>query len=267
MDGQKKNEKESWSRNRIAIVIMILFPFGISVAVGLLIGFFISIGKWETFFGHWLWSAAFLYCLAGGTPVGGLLMLIFRKWDDGFCAKVGNILWYGTTVGGVALSQLLKFDLSMGVFVAAFVISALACSILKDWGEHGEGKEVAKTSIIIVLSLVAVAYMLDIRWDNLDKISAAEKEQEAYDVAYDDGYQQGREDQEASDWEKLTIEGKSIVDIVDLVYDHYGMTPQEAWGVIEEYNYDGTHGGFTWEEYMDAMEAAVATAMYFPPME
>lgn len=264
MDGQKKNEKEVWSRNRIAIVVMILLPAGISAAVGLLIGFFISIGKWETFFGHWLGSAALLYCLAGGAPVGGLLMLIFRKWDDNFCTKAGGILWYGTTVGGFALSQLLKFDIGRGVFIAAFVISALACSILKQWGEHGEGKSMAKDSLLIILSLVAVFYMLDIRWDNMAKVSASEKEKEAYDSAYEEGYQQGRKDQEESDWEKLTIEGKSIVDVEEQVYKYYGMKPYEAWNIIDAYNYDSSHDGITWEEYQNAIEAAVSTAGFFP---
>ncbi len=258
--------KQKWSRNRAA-GDMIICSVAVSAVVGLMFAVIFVICGGGNFLEDWFYISVMLLALSGGYPFGGLLMMVFRKWDEEFCIKAGHILWYGTTVGGYALSQILKFELGIGIFIAAFVISALACSILKDWGEHGEGKEAAKTSIIIVLSLVAVAYMLDIRWDNLDKISAVEKEQEAYDVAYDDGYQQGREDQEAADREKLTIEGKSIVDIVDLVYDHYGMTPQEAWGVIEEYNYDGTHGGFTWEEYMDAMEAAVATAMYFPQME
>lgn len=261
MDGQK--EKKKWSRNQGA-GFLILYSAGISAGLGLLIAIIAAVRGEGNIFRLWLMGFAGVLGLMGGVPLGGLLTLIFQKWDDGFCEKAGNILWYGTTVGGVALSQLLKFDLSMGVFVAAFVISALACSILKDWGEHGEGKEAAKTSIIIVLSLVAVAYMLDIRWDNLAKVSASEKEKEAYDSAYDEGYQQGRKDQEESDWEKLTIEGKSIVDVEDQVYQYYGMTPYEAWGTIEEYNYDGTHGGITWEEYQNAIEAAVSTAGFFP---
>lgn len=261
MDGQK--EKKKWSRNQGA-GFLILYSAGISAGFGLLIAIIAAVRGEGNIFRLWLMGFAGVLGLMGGVPLGGLLTLIFRKWDDGFCAKAGNILWYGTTVGGVALSQLLKFDISMGVFVAAFVISALVCSILKDWGEHGEGKEAAKTSIIIVLSLVAVVYMLDIRWDNMAKVSASEKEKEAYDSAYDEGYQQGRKDQEESDWEKLTIEGKSIVDVEEQVYEHYGMTPYEAWGTIEEYNYDGTHGGITWEEYQNAIEAAVSTAGFFP---
>lgn len=261
MDGQK--EKKKWSRNQGA-GFLILYSAGISAGFGLLIAIIAAVRGEGNIFRLWLMGFAGVLGLMGGVPLGGLLTLIFQKWDDGFCVKAGNILWYGTTVGGVALSQLLKFDLGMGVFVAAFVISALACSILKQWGEHGEGKSMAKDSLLIILSLVAVVYMLDIRWDNMAKVSASEKEKEAYDSAYDEGYQQGRKDQEESDWEKLTIEGKSIVDVEDQVYQYYGMTPYEAWGTIEEYNYDGTHGGITWEEYQNAIEAAVSTAGFFP---
>ena len=262
----EQNGKQKWGRS-LEGGVMILCSVAVSAVVGLMFAVIFVICDGGNFLAAWFDISVGLLALLGGYPFGGLLMMVFRKWDEKFCTKAGHILWYGTTFGGYALSRILKFEPGIGIFIAAFVISAIVCAILKNWGEHGEGKEAAKDFIILVLALVAVAYMLNIRGDNLDKISAAEKEQETYDIAYDDGYQQGREDQEAADWEKLTIEGKSIVDIVDLVSDHYGMTPQEAWGVIEEYNYDGTHGGFTWEEYMDAMEAAVATAMYFPPME
>lgn len=69
------------------------------------------------------------------------------------------------------------------------------------------------------------------------------------------------------DLEKLTIDGRSIVDVVELVSDNYGMTPQEACGIIDEYNYGDNHGGYTWDEYINAIEAAISTAGYFPPME
>lgn len=259
MDGQKKK----WSRNQGA-GFLILYSAGISAGLGLLIAIIAVVRGEGAFFRQWLIGFVGVLGLMGGVPLGGLLTLIFQKWDDGFCVKAGNILWYGTTVGGFALSQLLKFDIGRGVFIAAFVISALACSILKQWGEHGEGKSMAKDSLLIILSLVAVFYMLDIRWDNMAKVSASEKEKEAYDSAYEEGYQQGRKDQEESDWEKLTIEGKSIVDVEEQVYEYYEMTPYEAWSVIEEYNYDGTHGGIAWEEYQNAIEAAVSTAGFFP---
>ena len=243
---------------------MILCSVGISAGLGLLLAIVAAVRGEGAFFRQWLAGFAAVLGLFGGVPLGGLLTLIFQKWDDGFCTKAGNILWYGTTVGGFAMSWILKTDLGTGVFVAAFVISALACSILKQWGEHGEGKSTAKDSLIIILSLVAAAYILDIRWDNTAKVSAAEKEQEAYDSAYEEGYQQGRKDQEESDREQLTIEGKSIVDVEEQVYEYYGLNPYEAWTIIEEYNYDGTHGGITWEEYQNAIEAAVFTAGVFP---
>lgn len=261
MDGQK--EKKKWSRNQGA-GFLILYSAGISAGFGLLIAIIAAVRGEGNIFRLWLMGFAGVLGLMGGVPLGGLLMMVFRKWDEEFCIKAGHILWYGTTVGGVALSQLLKFDLGRGVFIAAFVISAIVCSILKSWGEHGEGKEAAKTSIIIVLSLVAVVYAFSIRANNEAKATNAEKEKAAYDSAYDEGYQQGRKDQEESDRENLTIEGKSIVDIEDQVYQYYGLTPYEAWGIIEEYNYDGTHGGITWEEYQNAIEAAVSTAGFFP---
>lgn len=261
MDGQK--ERKKWSRNQGA-GFTILYSALISAGLGLLFAAFTAIFEDGAFLQTWLNTFAALIALIGGFPLGGLLTLIFQEWDEEFCTKAGNILWYGTTVGGYALSQLLKFDLGRGVFIAAFVISALVCSILKDWGEHGEGKEAAKTSIIIILSLVEVAYAFSIRAHNEGKTTNVEKEKAAYDNAYDEGYQQGCKDQEESDREKLTIEGKSIVDVEEQVYKYYGLKPYEAWNIIDAYNYDSSHDGITWEEYQNAIEAAVSTAGFFP---
>ena len=265
MNEQKETKKRSRNQNAVA---MILGVIGVSALMGLLLAAFIPFSNGGGFLEDWLIGSSGMLALCGGYPIGGLLMLVFRKWDEKFCEKAGKILWYGTWIGGYELTKLLEFSPGIGVFIAAFVISALACLILKQWGENGEGKEEAKTSLILILSL-AVAYfaLVEMRGYNIEKALAPEKEQEAYEIAYNDGYQRGLEHQLETDREELTIDGRSIVDIVELVYDHYGMTPQEACGIIDEYNYDGTHGGFTWEEYSNAIEAAVATAMYFPPME
>lgn len=66
------------------------------------------------------------------------------------------------------------------------------------------------------------------------------------------------------DNEKLLIDGRSIRDIESQVNAEYGMTPAEAFSVIDEYEYDYTHGGYTWAEYQDALEVMYYTMSIFP---
>lgn len=62
-------------------------------------------------------------------------------------------------------------------------------------------------------------------------------------------------------------EEKGVQEIQDKISSRYGVTPWEAWSIIDEYNYDWTHGGFTWEEYQNALEAVYDTAGFFPQTE
>ena len=237
MDEQKK-EKKKLSRNQSAIYI-ILATAGMSGVLGTFFAALLSFSDWNKFPEDWLSISATMLFLFGGFIVGGVLTLIFQKWDEDFCGKAGHILWYGTIGGGFALSQLLKFELGRGVFIAAFVISALVCSILKEWGEHGEGKDAAKTSLIIILSLVAITYVFSIRAHNEAKAENAEKEKASYESAYQEGYDRGRE-------------------------DYYGMTPYEAGETVLTYLEEPDHEGITWEEYQKAIEISAVTAGLFP---
>jgi len=79
-----------------------------------------------------------------------------------------------------------------------------------------------------------------------------------------DGYSRGSNDQWQADCEELLIDGRSIRNIQEQVYEEYGMTPYEAFSVIDEYEYDYTHGGFTWAEYKQAIEVVYYTASIFP---
>lgn len=85
-----------------------------------------------------------------------------------------------------------------------------------------------------------------------------------YHISVGGDYDRGRKDQEEADIEKYCYEGRSIYDIEESVLDYYGITPAEAWHTIDEYNYDASHGGITWEEYQNAIQAAFATAGQFP---
>ncbi len=88
--------------------------------------------------------------------------------------------------------------------------------------------------------------------------------QQAYREGYNDGYYRGAEEQKEKDYEELLIDGYSIRDIEEEIYNEYGMTPHEAFTILDEYEYDSSHGGYTWTEYQYAIEVMYATASIFP---
>lgn len=98
--------------------------------------------------------------------------------------------------------------------------------------------------------------------DRESKIEAARKE--GYSEGYDDGYERGAKDQKQKDLEEYTIDTRSIQDIVNRVYEEYGMTPSEAFMIFDVYTYDSSHGGYTWAEYQEALEVMYFTASIFP---
>lgn len=88
--------------------------------------------------------------------------------------------------------------------------------------------------------------------------------QQGYSEGYSDGYSHGIENQKEEDYSDLLIDGLSIRGLESKVYQEYGLTPSQAFGIVDEYEYDSSHGGFTWAEYQNAIEAIYYTASIFP---
>lgn len=88
--------------------------------------------------------------------------------------------------------------------------------------------------------------------------------EQGYNEGYCAGYDRGVEERRTEDYNNLLIDGRSIRNIQDQVYDEFGLTPAQAFGIVDEYEYDSTHGGFTWSEYQNAIEAIYYTASIFP---
>ena len=121
--------------------------------------------------------------------------------------------------------------------------------------------------LTIILSFLLCACGNSYSEDDLE-----EAKRQAYNEGYDDGYSRGydvgysrgSDDQWEVDCEEFLIDGRSIRNVQEQVYEEYGMTPYEAFSVIDEYEYDYTHGGFTWAEYKQAIEVVYYIASIFP---
>lgn len=88
------------------------------------------------------------------------------------------------------------------------------------------------------------------------KIEAARKE--GYSEGYKEGYERGCRDQYESDFESMTYDTVSIIDIIDRTVSEYGVTPSEAFCILEDRN------EYTWSEYKLAQEVAYFVMSQFP---
>lgn len=136
-----------------------------------------------------------------------------------------------------------------------------------------------KKQLFSVLLIIAVLCLCGCA-KSYSESEIEEIRRQAYDEGYDSGYEDGEIDGyhdglEAGfeDGIKVTgescykyhlIDGESITDLRDEVYRKYGLTPDEAFSMVDEYEYDSTHGGITWAEYQNAIEAIYYTAYTFP---
>lgn len=120
-----------------------------------------------------------------------------------------------------------------------------------------------KKLLLILLSIAVTALCGCVRIYSESDYEKAK--QQSYNQGFDEGYSQGATDQKEKDYEDLLIDGRSIRNIWEQVYDKYGISPSSAFAIVDEYEYDSDHGGYTWEEYQNALEVIYYTASIFPP--
>lgn len=122
---------------------------------------------------------------------------------------------------------------------------------------------------LAVFAFVVLAFVGCFRVTECDNRITEDDIQVAKQEGYDEGYENGMNAmaEYAAGLIASAEEEKGVQEIQDEIFSRYGVTPWEAWSIIDEYNYDWTHGGFTWEEYQNALEAVYDTAGCFPQTE
>lgn len=128
-----------------------------------------------------------------------------------------------------------------------------------------------RKKLFIILLTIVVATLCGCG-QSYSESDIANAKQQSYEKGYSDGYDRGVEEQRKEDYDELLeevydellIDGRSIRDLERQVYKEYGLTPPQAFSIVDEYEYDSTHGGFTWSEYQNAIEAIYYTASIFP---
>lgn len=122
---------------------------------------------------------------------------------------------------------------------------------------------------LAVIAFVVLAFVGCFRVTECNNRISEEDVQVAKQEGYNEGYENGMNAmaEYAAGLIASVEEEKGVQEIQDKIFSRYGVTPQEAWSIIDEYNYDWTHGGYTWAEYQNALDAVYATAGLFPSTE
>lgn len=81
---------------------------------------------------------------------------------------------------------------------------------------------------------------------------------------YNEGYAEGKNFQRNWDTDKMTVSGQNLKDIVNDVAEEYGIEPAEAYDILSDYNDRPDHGGYSWDEYQEAIQVIIYTVSLIP---
>ena len=148
------------------------------------------------------------------------------------------------------------------------VVSALVCgyaifvSIKDIWGE----KTAVKTVKIVVMLFFIFTIFSVFLLDKVDEIQTAKEESynNGYKTGYGEGYSTGFDEGKDVQRGRDTIGDCSIVDLARAVREYYGVTPAEAYQIVEAYETEKQHGGYSREDYENAVGAIWFAAGVFP---
>lgn len=80
--------------------------------------------------------------------------------------------------------------------------------------------------------------------------------------AVQDAKNEAKREQREKDLKEL-VHNRSSVVIALAVFDQYGIHPEDAYEIVVAYNDSGDHGGYSWDEYQNALGAVLYTAYMF----
>lgn len=87
---------------------------------------------------------------------------------------------------------------------------------------------------------------------------------EGYNQGYYAGYDKGKEEQWVSDRQSLVVRGKNLKMIIESVESEYGIEPAKAYAILNAYNNNADHGGYSWDEYQEAIQVIIYTVSLIP---
>lgn len=117
----------------------------------------------------------------------------------------------------------------------------------------------------ILLVVIAGAAALYGAWYFGAQYGAADKPEVVtaqIEEAVQNAKNEAKQEQRAKDLKEL-VHNRSSASIAYSVKKAYGINPEEAYEIVEAYNENGNHGGYSWDEYQNALGAVLYTANLF----
>lgn len=112
--------------------------------------------------------------------------------------------------------------------------------------------------ILIFSAIIFVLVSCSEHYANKRESAIEAARNEGFTEGYNEGYDRGCRDQYERDIEAMTYDTVSIVDIIDTTVSEYGISPSDAFAILED-RYE-----YTWEEYQLAQEVAYFVMSQFP---
>lgn len=285
MDGQKKN---TWWRRPAGWVCAFAGMLGIQAAAYLLC----ELGAWVVAFLDGLSTVAvvLLVLLFGSVFLGlflysvALLPTMVVSWSNrvsksrrgtrynviGIYTLVGcAILIYAGIRGAVRGGSMLWFYVRFGYIALASVLMMATGREQAEPKEQAKDKPKTNKALIFLLVLLAVL-CLCVAWKAGRQFGAentraelAEQMDAAVKQAALDAKSEGKHEQLSRDKKSMEYNGTTAAKIARRIKAIYGMPPQDAYEIVAAYNENGNHGGYSWDEYQEALEAVLRTASMF----
>lgn len=110
--------------------------------------------------------------------------------------------------------------------------------------------------------LMVGVYIPGVRQQAAEQAESARNEE--YNQGYYAGYDKGQEEQWVSDRQSLVVRGKNLKMIIESVESEYGIEPAKAYAILNAYNNNADHGGYSWDEYQEAIQVIIYTVSLIP---
>lgn len=273
--------KEVWWKRPVAWACAFLGVLGIQAAAYLLC----ELGIWVL---NWLNGlstvAIVILVLVGGGVFCALFLhsmvlipLMVVEWSNkiyrsrhgwryvvlGVCEIFGCVfLIFAGIMGAVKGGPMVWFYIRFAYILIAsiyLIVGGLGQADPKE--EREKRKDNYLVPVVLAFAVAALSFAIGLEVGNA-KVDPAWDE--GYSAGHDDGYAEGKNFQRNWDTDKMTVGGQNLKDIVNDVAEEYGIEPAEAYDILSDYNDRPDHGGYSWDEYQEAIQVIIYTVSLMP---
>lgn len=285
---QEENGKQNFGKKLAGLVAAFLGTLGIQAAAYLLCEAGIWLTNWLSgmstvaivvlvLLGGGIYTSLFLYTMALLPALTVHLSNNISKsrrgvryWVLGIYTIAGcGLLIYAGIVGavsGVPMAWHYIRFVSIILASAYMILLGTAEAEPKDAYTKNSGKTVPLWVLWACVGMFAAAavLMVGVYIPGVRKQAAESRLVTERNEGYNEGYSEGKKFQRNWDTDKMTVNGQNLKDIVNDVAEEYGIEPAVAYDILNAYNNNADHGGYSWDEYQEAIQVIIYTVSLIP---